>query len=342
MPEPLSTTEAFEYALVLAADTAGVTRRWVDWDDHVPNAHTDTRGWLRVNRKWLDEQLDAFPEEEHWPILVGIAAHELGHFDDHVNEVTYDREMYADAFSGKVLRELDLSTTPTHHLLRHLGAAEGYPSPDTRVGAVGQLPAGLGTVGSVSLDDLTTDTRDAMVALVNAAAAQGLILTVRSGLRSCAQQREQYQIGRLPGDTRHVVTGVDGCRSFHVLGRAVDFDIAGGTSQDYRTLGAIAEGLGIGWGGRFTAFGPEGDRGHFEYHPGRSISAALALYCPDAADCEAAIARSYADVPPAPEQPPPEYGDEVPEVTAPRPARAWPLLAVLGLGVLGFAWARQT
>jgi hypothetical protein len=111
-------------------------------------------------------------------------------------------------------------------------------------------------------------------------------LRIRSGRRTCEEQRGLYRIGRSSGGTP--VTNADGCLSWHVLGRAVDFDILDPTGQvvsscePYAELGALWEQMGGVWGGRFSGFGSCGDAGHFEWHPGQKI----ADFCPDPSACE--------------------------------------------------------
>lgn len=121
--------------------------------------------------------------------------------------------------------------------------------------------------------------------------ATGLDLRVRSGRRTCAEQDRIYQQGReSSGD---VVTYASGCRSWHVLGRAVDMDpvdAAGGARPlaDYQTAGALWKAMGGRWGGDFPGFP---DIGHFEWHPGMTIEQA----CPSPSYCsqiEASIETS--------------------------------------------------
>ena len=119
----------------------------------------------------------------------------------------------------------------------------------------------------------------------------GLRLEVRSGRRTCKEQRDLYASGRTRGGD--IVTYADGCTSWHVLGRAVDAyvlrpDGRRSTSQaDYEVAGRLWESdFGGVWGGDFPGFGPGGDAGHFEYHPGLKI----ADVCPLPAQCEAAAA----------------------------------------------------
>lgn len=139
----------------------------------------------------------------------------------------------------------------------------------------------------VDMAGLTGDTADAFDTLVARARSDlGFDLVPRSARRTCAQQAEQYAIGRLPGDTRAIVTRAKGCRSWHVLGRAVDvFVVRGGVRStdyaDYQAMGQLAESLGWVWGGHFSGFGPQGDYGHVEYHPGLTIAA----LCPNPDNC---------------------------------------------------------
>lgn len=116
----------------------------------------------------------------------------------------------------------------------------------------------------------------------------GLDLRIRSGRRSCAQQRALYAQGRTSNPGGPVVTYADGCRSWHVTGRAVDADpvnpatgaVVTGCAA-YRPAGEIWESLGGKWGGRFKGFSACGDAGHFEWHPGLKIH----QVCPVASAC---------------------------------------------------------
>jgi hypothetical protein len=128
-------------------------------------------------------------------------------------------------------------------------------------------------------DGLTADTIEQVTKLFAAAGAEGMTLKIRSGRRTCAQQAEQYAIGRQPGDTRAIVTKAKGCQSWHVQGRAVDIDIVGGP-KDYARLGAIWKSFGGKWGGDFPP--PlNTDVGHLEFHPGLTSQQA----CPDPDNC---------------------------------------------------------
>jgi hypothetical protein len=112
---------------------------------------------------------------------------------------------------------------------------------------------------------------------------------VRSGRRTCAEQNDLYAVGRQYNLGSPPVTQVAGCRSWHVLGRAVDLNaldpstgLVLASCAVYSELGSIWEQMGGVWGGRFSGFGPCGDAGHFEWHPGASIDD----YCPDSSACE--------------------------------------------------------
>lgn len=127
----------------------------------------------------------------------------------------------------------------------------------------------------VDLDRLTPDTRAALLVLDQALRAEGFRPVVRSGYRSCAEQAEQYAIGRTVGTPGKFTTHAKGCMSWHVLGRAVDIDLY---PADFGRMGEIAKNLGWKWGGDFKGFP---DVGHVEFHPGLTIEQA----CPDPDAC---------------------------------------------------------
>lgn len=127
-------------------------------------------------------------------------------------------------------------------------------------------------MATVSLAGLTPDTAEAVRLLLAYAESRGIRASVVSAKRSCAYQDSLYAQGRTaPGP---IVTNAKGCNSWHVLGRAVDLTIQGGSSADYATLADYWKGLGGGWGGDFK--GPSAalkDIGHYEYHPGLKYAA---------------------------------------------------------------------
>jgi len=117
----------------------------------------------------------------------------------------------------------------------------------------------------------------------------GMYLKVRSGTRTCREQNEQYGIGRTYNLHAKPVTGAQGCRSWHVLGRAIDADPVdahtGAPLRDcayYTRAGELWESMGGEWGGRWTSFGPCGDAGHFQWRDGLTMS----QVCPDPSRCE--------------------------------------------------------
>jgi len=137
----------------------------------------------------------------------------------------------------------------------------------------------------------------------------GMDLRIRDGIRTCQRQHQIYAQGRTAAGP--VVTHAAGCQSWHVMGRAVDADpidparyraaLRAGASEDaaykaavespgadcgaYGVAGRIWEQLGGVWGGKWTQFGPCGDMGHFEYHPGLKIESV----CPNPQQCEAVV-----------------------------------------------------
>lgn len=135
-----------------------------------------------------------------------------------------------------------------------------------------------------SLQTLTPDAQIAFERLFGFAQLFGYDPQIRSARRSCAEQEDLFNLGRtVPGA---IVTGARGCQSWHVLGRALDLDLGNGaTREDYEFLGKQWERMGGVWGGRFTNIG---DPGHFEWHPGRTISEE----CPQAELCSKVVQAS--------------------------------------------------
>jgi hypothetical protein len=152
------------------------------------------------------------------------------------------------------------------------------------------------------LQTLTPDTRDAVKQLIAFARARGLTPKLLEGQRSCARQAALYAQGRTTDGPQ--VTWVQGCRSWHIFGRAVDLHIGSENCADYEPLGKFWESLGGGWGGRFA----QKDCVHFEWaHPDLPLSE----LCPDPGACDAAVRG------------------------APRPRiPVWPALAGLALGIV--------
>lgn len=108
--------------------------------------------------------------------------------------------------------------------------------------------------------------------------AQAPNLKIVSARRSCAEQRALYAQGRTaPGP---IVTGANGCRSWHVWGRAAD--LSGVSRATWEKLGIWWEARGGHWGGRFPNVD---DPGHFEWHPNLRI----ADLCPDPSRCDEVV-----------------------------------------------------
>lgn len=145
------------------------------------------------------------------------------------------------------------------------------------------MPVGVDDPRSL-LPAVQWETRKAFLELAKRFYRQtGHVLRVRSGRRTCAEQAEQVSMG---------FSHAAGCRSWHVLARAIDADpvrVATGKtiadSRVYAQAGAIWEAIGGRWGGRFIIAGYP-DEGHFEWHPGLSID----QLCPDPNQCSAVAA----------------------------------------------------
>jgi len=139
---------------------------------------------------------------------------------------------------------------------------------------------------------LTGDTRREWRKLEAAILETGMEPRILSSLRTCEAQRDIYSTGRGAGDTRAIISHAQGCRSWHVLGRAIDVVLYRDgkkipTNDAYIQMGDLAKGLGWKWGGDFPGFP---DMVHVEWHPGQTTEEA----CPDPADCEAIQAAALA------------------------------------------------
>jgi len=132
---------------------------------------------------------------------------------------------------------------------------------------------------SRDLSALTPDTRAAAERLLEFARSQGLNPVIQSTSRSCAEQNALFAQGP-------TVTKVPGCRSWHVMGRAVDIHIGSENCADYIPLANFWKRMGGRWGGDFPGFP---DCVHFELpHSDKT----LAELCPDPSpgNCERAVA----------------------------------------------------
>jgi len=124
---------------------------------------------------------------------------------------------------------------------------------------------------------LEAETYQAYIDLWKAADALGLRWSLVSTRRTCDEQNRLYAQGRsTPGN---IVTNARGCQSWHVVGRAFDISLESGSVEDYRKLGEIWKSWGGKWGGDIPGLG---DFGHFEWHPGLTLSDV----CPNPSNCE--------------------------------------------------------
>lgn len=121
---------------------------------------------------------------------------------------------------------------------------------------------------SRSLDDLLPQVSVLAAKLIRQARDSGFPVKVTATLRTPEEQDELYAQGRTaPG---RIVTQASGHQSYHVSGRAFDvvFILDDGRTVDWNgpweDLGAIGEGLGMEWGGRWH----HPDRPHFQLTEG--------------------------------------------------------------------------
>ncbi|MBI5189105.1 MAG: M15 family metallopeptidase [Nitrospirae bacterium] len=108
-------------------------------------------------------------------------------------------------------------------------------------------------------------------------AAEGIALLVVQALRTPDEQAALYAKGRTAPGRR--VTNARPGYSWHNFGRAYDVAVAEGgkvvwTGHKYARAGEIGRSLSLVWGGDFK--GIRGDLGHFEYHPGLTLTQARA------------------------------------------------------------------
>jgi len=130
--------------------------------------------------------------------------------------------------------------------------------------------AGSGALDERSARTIATlqpEVRPFATALVERAAAQGIVIKAISGIRSYAEQDALFAQGRTaPGK---IVTNARGGQSNHNFGIAFDVGVFDGRryldhSPLYKAVGAIGVGLGLEWGGNWTSIV---DEPHFQLRP---------------------------------------------------------------------------
>ncbi len=122
--------------------------------------------------------------------------------------------------------------------------------------------------------------------LLPAAGAYGYDLRVTSGFRTAEEQDAVYRQGRT--EDGHIVTEVEGGRSLHNFGLAVDLvDRRRGFRIDWERLGRIAAWCGL-------EQNDEGDQAHFAHRQGLTIEQLAVGYrpAPLALPCAALDARA--------------------------------------------------
>lgn len=122
-----------------------------------------------------------------------------------------------------------------------------------------------------TLDDIVPDARGKFRELLQIAEELGMKPAIRSAGRTCAEQLALYGQGSS-------TTQANLCRSWHVLGRAIDLNLHPNDCATYTELGEIWEDMGGQWGGRWKQFGDCGDAGHFQYAPGAAVPESV---CPN-------------------------------------------------------------
>lgn len=113
--------------------------------------------------------------------------------------------------------------------------------------------------------------RRLMNAFVAECAKQGITILVTQGVRTVAEQNALYALGRTkPGK---IVTNAKGGTSFHNFNVAFDICFLINKKASYTgpwdKVGAIAEKLGLEWGGRWKGLV---DKPHFQYTGGYTLA----------------------------------------------------------------------
>lgn len=142
-----------------------------------------------------------------------------------------------------------------------------------------------------SLDGLVPDAQEPFKALIEQAKTLGMRPWVISVRRPCVKHK--------PGSK------VAGCRSWHVLGRAVDIQLQSKAGkiddrEPYDTLGRYWKAIGGIWGGDFTRSYPNGIPGYEKAGPGdvvhfqwtHGLVGVPASICDDS-DCEGSVKRYF-------------------------------------------------
>ncbi|MBT9175647.1 MAG: Peptidoglycan L-alanyl-D-glutamate endopeptidase CwlK [candidate division WS2 bacterium] len=119
---------------------------------------------------------------------------------------------------------------------------------------------------SRDLNELTRQTREMALLLIQRARERGINIIITSTYRSFIEQDRLYAQGRTrPG---RIITNAKGGMSYHNVRRAIDIGVMKGKKvsytcvEDYRTCGRIGKDIGLTWGGDFKRLR---DLPHFQY-----------------------------------------------------------------------------
>jgi len=141
--------EDFSVAVYEAARVARVPRPQVTFESCGNVAALVTDQGIRTiacDWPWLLERLEVVPERDRFRALLGVAAHEIAHFEKLGHQQSpIENELFADRFAGDVLRLMGVPTMPIKTLLAHLKKTPDHPEAADRIAAVGvgQAPSPL-------------------------------------------------------------------------------------------------------------------------------------------------------------------------------------------------------
>jgi RHS repeat-associated protein len=144
----------------------------------------------------------------------------------------------------------------------------------------GEFPVEVTAKRGTKLQGLDPRFKKDVVLLLLRAQNSGLNARVTHGLRTYREQNALYRIGRTVNPGNPTVTNARGGQSAHNFGVAIDvgfFDSTGtyitnGNAPEYKLFGAIADTLGLEWGGKWTSF-PDPSHVQIKYPPLDSLRA---------------------------------------------------------------------
>lgn len=153
-PAEPAACQDFRDAIKRAADAAGVPVPAVVCSPGAMYVRARQRAYaIDVGPEYLEATVSFAPAHERAEAMLGVAAHELGHFaapGGFAPKSAYfsrdpapriEAERVADKFAGDLLRKMGVSTAPFRKCLAEHPPSDIHPSADERIGLVGRVGA---------------------------------------------------------------------------------------------------------------------------------------------------------------------------------------------------------